>query len=70
VEGLEKGMVKEAFGVGTAATIAHIELIGHEGKDYYLPPVEQREFANKAGRELDGIKRGTRPDRFGWITKM
>lgn len=70
IEGLEKGRVKEAFGVGTAATIAHIELIGYEGKDHLLPPVENRVFANKVYQELDGIKHGTRPDKFGWIVKM
>jgi branched-chain amino acid aminotransferase len=70
VDGLEKGEVKEAFGAGTAATIAHIELIGYQGKDYYLPPVEKREFANKVYGELEGIKRGSRPDPFNWIVKM
>ncbi|MFZ6012767.1 MAG: branched-chain amino acid aminotransferase [Bacteroidota bacterium] len=70
VEALKKGRVKEAFGAGTAATIAHIELIGHEGKDYQLPPVEKREFANKVYHELDGIKRGTKPDPFGWMMSM
>jgi branched-chain amino acid aminotransferase len=70
VEGLKSGNVKEAFGAGTAATIAHIELIGHEGKDYVLPPIEKREFANKVFAELEGIKRGTRPDPFGWIHKI
>lgn len=70
VEGLESGKVKEAFGVGTAATIAHIELIGHEGKDYQLPAVEKREFSNKVYKELEGMKRGNRPDPFGWIVKM
>ncbi|MEO5600665.1 MAG: branched-chain amino acid aminotransferase [Cyclobacteriaceae bacterium] len=70
VEGLKKGTVKEAFGVGTAATIAHIELIGYEGKNYILPPVENREFANKVYDELDGIKHGIVPDPFGWILKI
>lgn len=70
VEGLKSGNVKEAFGAGTAATIAHIELIGHEGKNYVLPPIEKREFANKVFAELEGIKRGTRPDTFGWIHKI
>jgi branched-chain amino acid aminotransferase, group II len=70
VEGLKTGRVKEAFGAGTAATIAHIELIAHEGTDYYLPPIEKREFANKVFKELEGIKRGTRPDPFGWIHKI
>jgi branched-chain amino acid aminotransferase len=70
VDGLAAGKIKEAFGAGTAATIAHIELIGHEGVDYKLPPVEQRVFANKVFRELEAIKRGTRQDPFGWIVKM
>ena len=67
VDGLKTGKVTEAFGAGTAATIAHIELIGHEGKNYFLPPVETRKFSNRILEELDGIKRGTRPDSNGWI---
>jgi branched-chain amino acid aminotransferase len=47
VEALQKGTMKEAFGVGTAATIAHIATIGFEGKDYDLPAVETRTWANK-----------------------
>lgn len=65
-----EGRVKEAFGVGTAATIAPIALIGYEGKDYSLPPVESRIFANKVYKELEGIKRGNRPDPFEWMVKM
>jgi branched-chain amino acid aminotransferase len=70
IDGLQKGKVKEAFGAGTAATIAHIELIGYQDKDYYLPPVAERKFANRVFAELEGIKRGTKPDPFGWIVKM
>jgi branched-chain amino acid aminotransferase len=70
ISNLEKGLVTEAFGAGTAATIAHIELIGYEEKNYTLPPVSERKFANKVYQELDGIKRGTRPDHFGWVTRM
>ncbi len=69
VYNLEKGNVKEAFGVGTAATIARIEVIGYEGKDYQLPPVNKQGFADKVYVELDGIKRGTKDDRFNWILK-
>lgn len=69
-DALKNGRVQEAFGAGTAATIAHIELIGYEGKDFYLPPLEKREFANRVYNELEGIKRGTLPDPFGWIVKM
>jgi branched-chain amino acid aminotransferase len=67
IDGLKKGTVTEAFGAGTAATIAHIKLIGHEGQNYFLPPVETRKFSNRVLQELDGIKHGTRPDPFGWI---
>lgn len=67
VDGLESGRVKDAFGAGTAATIAHIELIGYQGHNYYLPPVETRKFSNKVLNELDAIKRGLKPDPFGWI---
>ncbi len=67
VDGLKDGRVKEAFGAGTAATIAHIELIGHEGQNYFLPPVETRKFSNRVLQELDGIKLGRRPDPFGWV---
>jgi branched-chain amino acid aminotransferase len=70
IAALEGGKVKEAFGVGTAATIAHIEVIGYEGENYLLPPAEKRVFANKVYEELDGIKHGSRPDPFGWIVKM
>ena len=70
VEGLQKGKIKEAFGAGTAATIAHIELIGHEENDYYLPPIADRKFSNKVFAELEAIKCGAKPDPFGWIVKM
>jgi branched-chain amino acid aminotransferase len=70
VEGLKNRSVTEAFGVGTAATIAPIERIGFEGVDYELPPVEKREFSNRVYKELDAMKRGLAPDPFGWIVKM
>ncbi len=70
VAALEAGTVKEAFGVGTAATIAHIELIGYEGKNYTLPPIDKREFSNKVYAALDGIKRGVDNDAFNWVVKM
>lgn len=70
VDSLEKKKVQDAFGVGTAATIAPIQSIGYGGKDYVLPGVESRTFAKRIYEELDGIKHGTRPDPFGWIVKI
>lgn len=70
VDALQKGIMKEAFGVGTAATIANIATIGFEGKDYDVPPVEERTWSKKIYDELEGIKRGIKPDNFGWVVKM
>ncbi|MBL0745058.1 branched-chain amino acid aminotransferase [Chryseolinea lacunae] len=70
IEGLQNGRVREAFGVGTAATIAPIEAIGHEGVDYHLPAVEKSSVAPHIYKTLDNLKRGIAPDPFGWITKM
>lgn len=70
VKALEHGRVQEAFGAGTAATIAPIELIGHDGKDYTLPPVADRKFSNKVYNELDLIKRGHTADPFNWVVKI
>lgn len=70
VSALKQGRVQEAFGAGTAATIAHIELIGFEGEDYLLPPIANRTFANKVFTELESIKRGKVADPFGWIYRI
>jgi branched-chain amino acid aminotransferase len=69
-EALENGTLKEAFGTGTAATIAHIAKINVNGKDYLLPEKGPDSFSNKVLHELDGIKYGTIPDSRGWIVKI
>jgi branched-chain amino acid aminotransferase len=63
---LREGKLDEAFGAGTAATIAHIKLIHCDGVDYTLPPVENREFSNKVGAYLNDLKYGRIPDEHGW----
>lgn len=70
VDALSKGRVNDAFGVGTAVTIAPIELIGHEGKDYVLPPVGYRQFSVSILKELESIRRGQVPDPFNWVVRM
>lgn len=70
VERLSQGRVSDAFGVGTAVTIAPIELIGYEGKDYVLPPVGIRQFSSSILKELESIRRGEAPDPYNWVVKM
>jgi branched-chain amino acid aminotransferase len=70
VDAHKKGTIQEAFGTGTAATIAHISGIGYEGKDYELPPVEERIFSNRVASELEGIKKGRLEDKHNWVYKI
>lgn len=70
LEAHANGSLKEAFGVGTAATIAQIIGIGHEGKDYSLPAVEVRKFSNKVDETLRNIRKGKAEDKFGWMYKV
>ena len=66
IEGLKTGKLTEAFGAGTAATIAPIASIGHEGQIYTLPEQSKAEFSNKALSTLNDIRYGLGPDEFGW----
>lgn len=64
------GTLMEAFGCGTAATIAQIIGIGFEGKDYDLPPVEERKFSTKVDDVLRSIRKGKTEDKFNWMMKL
>lgn len=70
ISAVKDGKMQEAFGTGTAATIAPIYAIGHEGVDYELPTSEHRVFSNKVLVELENIKFGRTADKFGWIHKI
>lgn len=63
----EKGNLKEAFGAGTAANIAHIAKIGYHGKDMNLPSMEDRSIGIMLNETLDGIKTSRLPDPHGWV---
>lgn len=67
IDASRKGTLQEMFGVGTAATIAHIAAFGFEGKDYTLPKVEERIFSNRVAAELENIRRGKSKDPHGWM---
>lgn len=70
VDALESGTLQEAFGTGTAANIASIGLIGHEGKDYDIPEPTENSFSLKALRFLNDLKAGRIEDPFNWIIKV
>ena len=70
IEAAKSGRLKEAFGAGTAATIAHISTIGYDGVDYELPEVSTRSFSNKVLTTLDNIRTGRSEDPFGWVHRI
>ncbi len=70
VNAMKEGRMTEAFGAGTAATIAQISAIHHEGITYDLPAVEGRDFSNKVLDYLEQYKSGKVEDKFNWIVRL
>jgi len=70
IDALNRGELKEAFGVGTAATIANIQVIHHEGTDYELPAIENRKLGPKILSHLTDIREGQVADKYGWMIKV
>ncbi|MEJ8802941.1 branched-chain amino acid aminotransferase [Pontibacter sp. H249] len=70
VEAHKTGKLQEAFGTGTAATIAQIAIIHYNGTDMELPAIEGREISNKVATELDKIKTGETPDPHSWVYRI
>jgi branched-chain amino acid aminotransferase len=64
------GTLEEAFGTGTAATIAHVQRININGKDYILPAKSGNAFSYRVLAELDGIKYGQLADTHDWIISI
>lgn len=70
ITAIKERRLQEAFGAGTAATIAHIDVIHHQGTDYKLPEIEGREFSKRVYNELNAIKSGKSEDKFNWIVRI
>lgn len=70
VEAHENGSLTEAFGAGTAATIAHIAKIGYRDGDLVLPPIESRTISNRIYDYMNDLKSGKIEDTFGWNLKV
>jgi branched-chain amino acid aminotransferase len=64
------GKLQEAFGTGTAATIAQIATIYLNGEDMDLPAVSERKISNSIAKALDAIKTGKAPDKHNWVYKV
>ena len=70
VSSIKNGSLKEAFGAGTAATIAPIKTIGYNSVDYNLPDINSKSYSSIFLEKLNNIKYGKEPDLLNWITKV
>lgn len=66
IEGAKNGKLTDAFGAGTAATIAPVGSITYNGEEYTLSDPATREFSQRIFKTMDAIKYGTTPDTRGW----
>lgn len=70
MEALAAGKLNEAFGVGTAATIAPIATIGYQGQDYDLPATDAKSFSHRVSAALDAIRTGQGADVHNWMVRV
>ena len=70
VSSLKNGEITEAFGTGTAATIATIEMIADDENEYAIPHPGPDSFSTKVFNELDNIKTGMKEDTHNWVYKI
>jgi branched-chain amino acid aminotransferase len=67
IEAHEGGKLLEMFGTGTGAVISPVGKLGLRDKTLELGRGEAGELAQRLFDELQGIQRGTRPDRHDWL---
>lgn len=66
VEGYKNGILTEAFGAGTAATISKIEALGYNDFVMKFDPLAMQ-IADEIKARLTAIKEGEAPDTRGWM---
>ena len=67
---LKNGSLTEAFGAGTAATIAPISNISLNGENFIIPKSKDHHFHTKVLKYLSEYKMGIYPDKFNWLVKV
>ena len=70
IDALGNGSMTEAFGAGTAATIAPIKTIAFKPKKYNLPKNNKLTFSKKILDYLNNLKFGKIDDKFNWVNRL
>ncbi len=66
VTAARSGLLEDAFGAGTAATIAQIAKIGYRDEIFELPPIESRTISNRIKDYMNALKYQEIDDEMGW----
>lgn len=66
----EAGTLQEAFGAGTAATIAQIETIEADGRELSLKTTGDDSYGARLLEQLDRIKTARTEDPYGWVVRV
>lgn len=68
-EAYRAGQLKEAFGTGTAASIAPIAKLTYHDETMELPPLSEWKVMNELKQQLSDIRYGRVADTHDWIVK-
>jgi branched-subunit amino acid aminotransferase/4-amino-4-deoxychorismate lyase len=63
----ERGLLRECFGTGTAATLTYVRRIRHDGRDIELPPINTPGIGALARERLVAIATARAADPHGWL---
>ena len=70
IDANNKGLLQDAFGSGTAATIAPIAEIGYKDTHHTLLPVAKRIYSKLLTEKIEAAKRGALPQYHKWLVKV
>jgi branched-subunit amino acid aminotransferase/4-amino-4-deoxychorismate lyase len=70
INSLNNNSITEAFGAGTAATIAPINTIGYKNKKYIISQESEKSISSTLLKTLNSLKYGESEDKFGWVYKL
>jgi len=69
INAAKEGRLQEAFGMGTAAVISPINMIGFRGTDYDIATPEDG-YAMRIKQELTDLRSGKSEDPYAWMVKF
>lgn len=64
------GLLKEAFGTGTAAVVSPVAMLHYDDEDVTLPDYSEWRAAPYIAEHLRAIRIGTEPDRHNWLEQL